>query len=88
MYSCVTVWTACCRLSASMRLPCQFGCLPSELKSKRQLQKRLKLSIKFMLGVKQVDNSQVLIPRILLKLSVSLAMVGIGLNNTFNVIII
>lgn len=43
-------------LAASMELPCQFGCTPSVLKREGRFQKRLKLFMKFMLGVEQVGQ--------------------------------
>lgn len=74
----VAVWTAYCGLAASMRLPCQFGWTPSALKRMERFQNRLKLSMKLMLRVEQVDRNQVLRLRILLKPSAPRAMVGIG----------
>lgn len=33
--------TACCRLAASMWLPCQFGCILSALKREGRFQKKM-----------------------------------------------
>lgn len=41
-HACVAVWPVCCRLAASMRLPCPLGSTPSALKREGWLQKRLK----------------------------------------------
>lgn len=77
-HACVAVWPACCRLAASMRLPCQFGSPPSALKREGQFQKRLKLSIKLKLRAEQVDSNQELRLSILLKLSAPPPMGGIS----------
>ena len=84
-HACAVVWMACCRLAASMRLPCLFGWRPSFLKREERFQNRLKLkkkkiklSMKLMLRVEQMDCNQVWRLRILLKHSTPRATVGVG----------